>query len=92
MESAIQEELEAHEKYETWSIVPRNENKLIDSKWIFKIHTAVTNTKFKARLCARSFSQRYGIDYSETLAPVVRYDSIRTLLATVASEDRISTW
>jgi len=30
---------------------------------------------------ARGFSQRYGVDYVDTYAPVVRYDSIRTLLA-----------
>lgn len=43
--------------------------------------------KIKARLCARGFSQRVGIDYGETFAPVVRYDSLRAFLAIVASED-----
>lgn len=82
---AVQEELEAHKKNKTWTIVPREENqRLIDSRWVFKIQFAGTSTKYKARLCARGFNQRYGINYSETFAPVVRYDSIRTLLAIVA--------
>ena len=43
--------------------------------------------RYKARLCARGFRQIYGIDYEETFSPVVRYDSIRVLLALAAYEN-----
>lgn len=43
--------------------------------------------KYKARLVARGCSQKFGIDYEETFAPVVRYDSVRTLLAIAAAQD-----
>ena len=37
--------------------------------------------KYKARFLARKFSQKEGIDYEETFAPVARYTSIRTVLS-----------
>ncbi|KMQ88473.1 gag-pol polyprotein [Lasius niger] len=87
---AIKEELEAHEKNNTWKLVPRvSGTKTIDSKWVFKVIQSEDGSirRFKARLCARGFQQRRGIDYGETFSPVVRYDSLRTLLAIITQDD-----
>ncbi|KMQ88959.1 putative retrotransposon, partial [Lasius niger] len=87
---AIEYELEAHERNKTWTLMPRvSGEKTIDSKWVFK---ALRNEdgsvwRFKARLCARGFQQREGVDYIETFSPVVRYDSLRVLLATITQDD-----
>lgn len=40
--------------------------------------------RFKARLVIKRCSQKPGVDYQETYAPVVRYNSIRLLLALAA--------
>lgn len=63
--------------------------KTIDSKWIFRVLTDVEGNvkRCKARLCARGFLQQSGTDYTDTFAPVVRYDSLRILLATVATKN-----
>ena len=37
--------------------------------------------KYKEILVARGFSQKEGIDYEETFAPVARYTSIKTIMA-----------
>ena len=41
-------------------------------------------TKFKAWLVAQGFSQREGVDFSETFAPVVKSASLRVFLAICA--------
>lgn len=84
---AIKEELDAHEKNGTWALVPRRPDRApIKSKWVFKVVKNANQDipRFKARLCAKGFQQREGVDFTETFSPVVRYDSLRTLLATVA--------
>lgn len=58
--------------------------KLLDTKWVFKILKDENGhiKRYKARLLARGFQQKEGLDYTETFAPVVRYDSLRVFLAT----------
>ena len=66
-------------KNNVWDVVPRPEGKaVVTSKWIYKIKHAADGSieKYKAIFVARGFSQKEGIDYEETFAPVARYTSI----------------
>ena len=56
---------------------------LIGSKFVFSLKRDVSGKviRYKARLVAQGFSQREGIDYTNTFAPVVRLTSIRIALA-----------
>jgi len=56
---------------------------------VFKVKgtSSEDNLRYKARLCAKGFTQKPGIDYQEIFSPVVRYESIRTLLAMAAERD-----
>jgi hypothetical protein len=59
---------------------------VVSSKWLFKIKHAADGSieKYKARFVACGFSQKEGIDYEKTFAPVARYTSIRTIIALAA--------
>lgn len=82
--NAMTEEYKSLEINKTWTLVDLPQGKkTIKAKWVFK--TKVDDNgqvvRYKARLVAKGYSQRYGIDYTETYSPVVRYTSIRYLLA-----------
>ncbi|GJZ72236.1 retrovirus-related pol polyprotein from transposon TNT 1-94 [Tanacetum coccineum] len=64
--------------------------KLVSSKWLYKIKEGIEGVqkpRYKARLVARGFTQRAGIDYNEVFSPVVRHTSIRVILALTACKD-----
>lgn len=71
-----------------WEMIPRPSDKLVfTSKWIYHIIHVVDGSidKYKARFVARGFSQKEGIDYEETFAPIARYTTIRSLLSLVVT-------
>lgn len=45
--------------------------------------------RYKARLVAQDFSQRAGQDYDETFCPVVRFDSVRSIIAMAVQDDML---
>jgi len=78
--TAIEEELRTHEfgwtheqsNLDSPRILSKNK-RTIKSKWVFKIKRSVIRIRqYKAWLCAKGFSQRYGIDYHEIFVPVAR--------------------
>jgi hypothetical protein len=87
---AIKDQLCSLEANHTWEVVdkPKGAN-LISTKWVFKVKMLPNGQidKYKARLCARGFTQEYGVDYFETFAPVIRMESLRILLAIAATLD-----
>ena len=87
---AIDEELKAHAKNNTWDIVELPEGRHpIGFKWVFKIkHDNRGETRrYKARLCGQGFSQQEGVDYGEIFSPLVRFESVRVLLAIAARDN-----
>ncbi len=58
---------------------------------MFKIKKNAQNEpkKYKAGLVAKGYNQEYGIDYNETIAPVVKVQTLRILFSIAANNDLI---
>ena len=77
-------------KNETWVMeeLPDKAN-VVSCRWVFKSKLRPDGSieRRKARLVARGFCQTKGVDYFETFAPVVRYETVRTVIALIAAKD-----
>ena len=63
---AIEEEMKALQKNDTWALVPLPEGKkTVGCRWVFSIKHKTDGSveKYKARLVAKGYTQTYGIDY-----------------------------
>uniref|UniRef100_A0AAV1UE66 Reverse transcriptase Ty1/copia-type domain-containing protein n=1 Tax=Peronospora matthiolae TaxID=2874970 RepID=A0AAV1UE66_9STRA len=81
---AIQAELESMRLREVFRAekLPKG-HRAIGTKWVFKIKRKADGSvdKYKAHLVAKGFKQQYGIDYTETFSPVVKYVTLRMVIA-----------
>ncbi|KAI3734276.1 hypothetical protein L6452_13741 [Arctium lappa] len=85
---AMDEEINSILKNDTWELVdlPKG-HKPIGVKWIYKtkLNEKGEVDKYKARLVVKgSYAQRFGVDYKEVFAPVIRMETIRMVLALAA--------
>ena len=69
----MDEELCALHKTDTWDLVPLPPGKsVVGCRWVYKIKTNSDGS-------IERYSQQYGMDYEEKLAPVAKMTTIRTL-------------
>ncbi|KAK9873685.1 hypothetical protein WA026_023685 [Henosepilachna vigintioctopunctata] len=81
--AAMEEEYNSFVRNNAWEIaeLPKGAS-VVDSKWVFKKKiNSDGSVRYRARLVARGFSQKSGIDFNETFSPVVRHSSLRLLIA-----------
>ena len=74
----------------TWKLVPKTSDmKIIGCKWIYKIKKKTDGSldKYKARLMAKSYNQRKGVDFFETFNPFIKTATIRLVLALAVSNN-----
>ena len=81
---AMENEMKSLQENDVWELVQLpSGRKPVGSKWVFKVKTDENGKveRYKARLVAQGFTQKFGADYDETFSPVVRLESLRTLIA-----------
>ena len=90
---SIKREIDSLQKHKVFTIVHKSTMppgaRAIRMKWVFRVKQTSQGlvSKFKSRLTACGYSQRYGRDFKETFSPVCSAASIRMLFALTAHLD-----
>lgn len=90
---AMKSEYDSLIENNTWELVsPPTDHNVVSCKWVFVTKEDIkpdgtVSPRFKARLVARRFSQIEMVDFFEIYAPVVKFTSVRVILALVAVRD-----
>jgi hypothetical protein len=84
LKEAIEDEIQSLIENESWELaqLPKGRS-VIDTRWTFRKKIGIDGEKdrYKARYCAKGFTQLKGIDYQETFSPVVKHITLRTMLS-----------
>ena len=85
----MQAEMDSLRDHDVWELVELPEDcKPVGSKWVFKLKTNADGSveRCRARIVAQGYSQKEGLDYDETFSPVVRPESVRSVIALACKE------
>ncbi|OXA41630.1 Copia protein [Folsomia candida] len=84
---AMEEEINSQLANDTWELVQRPVNKkVLKNMWLYKLKTLPEGgIRYKSRLVVKGCGQPQGIDFKQCFAPVIRYETVRLLIAVGAA-------
>jgi hypothetical protein len=87
-ELAMKDEMKSLISNNTWELAELPVGKkALHNKWVYRVKEEHNGSKrHKARLVVKGFQQKEGIDYTDIFSPVVRLNTIRSVLSIVATE------
>jgi hypothetical protein len=87
-EQGMKEEMDSLVNNQIWYLVQfLGEKKVLQNKWAYKLKEEEgCKKRYKARLVVKGFSQKKGIEFDEIFSPIVKMNSIRTILSLVVVE------
>ena len=83
----MEEEMKSMKINQAWDLIEFLPNrKAIGNKWVLRTKRKMDGTIeiYKTRLVTKGYTQKEGINYEEAFSPVVRFASIRLILAIIA--------
>lgn len=80
---AVRDELQCFDDNNAWELADApKDNTIVQCRWVLrKKYDSENKVRYRARLVAKGFAQKPGVDYSETFSPVVRHTTLRLLFS-----------
>jgi hypothetical protein len=92
--SSMNREIQSFKDMRVYKVCPREESrgKLIQSRWVYAVKTDPTAPeKEKSQIVVKGFTQKKGVNYSETYSPVMEFSNF-LIICQYARAKKLSLW